>query len=91
MPGPARGTGKGIPKTSEGVEALERVIATISQRVSDGTYKPGQAIKQAKIAAELDVNVHFVRSGIEQLIKTGTLHWSNATSAYSRRAIVAAS
>ena len=61
---------------------------TITGRIANGELKPGQVIRQGALAAELEVTRHYVQTAIEQLIAAGTLRYSDATSAYARRAVV---
>jgi DNA-binding GntR family transcriptional regulator len=67
---------------------LQRVVDTLIGKTADGSLKPGQVIKQSEVATELEISRHYVQPAIEQLIASGTLRWSSATSAYARRTYV---
>ncbi len=79
---------KTTAQSRESAALLQRIVDTITDRIADGSYKPGTILSQAALSDELGVTRHFTTQGIEQLIAAGALQWSNATSAYGRRPMV---
>ena len=72
----------------EAAETLQRVVGMITGMVADGSLKSGQVINLARLASELGATRHYTQLAALQLIDTGTLRWSNATSTYARRVMV---
>lgn len=73
---------------AESAAAVKRVAETITDRIADGSLRPGMPVKQVELVSELGTSRHYTQAAIEQLVEAGALRWTAATSAYTRRTVV---
>lgn len=73
--------------TEDVARAIELMCTTITDRIGNGTYRPGQSLSINKLTAELGVSRHHADTAVSQLVSKGCLGRTAVTSAYSRVAV----
>jgi hypothetical protein len=70
----------------EAAAAVERVIETITARITSGEMRAGHSLSISGLAAELGVTRGRAEAAIEQLVRTGRLGYAGV--GYARRCVV---
>lgn len=69
--------------------ATRSAIEAITDRIADGTFKPGDPVRQKDLAEEIGVSGGSVAAAVSQLAADGVLAYEGT--AFRRRALVAVS
>jgi predicted RNase H-like nuclease len=72
-------------KPEDGAATLQRVVEAITNRIASGSLRPSM---QAELVSELGTSRHSTNAAVELLVMAGTLNWTEATAATTRRAVV---